>query len=151
MAWYHQISNVFRRDATGVTRERIDELRDSALSAADAAREARRQFGNPSVKLEETIEMDVARWLDTLVRNLRWSLRSLARTPALTATVVLTLTLGIGANSAVLSALDAVLLQPLTFPEAGCFRHQVLLRRNWHVHDRSSGRPARVSEHPHVA
>ena len=33
----------------------------------------------------------------------------------------------------------------------GCFRHQVLLRRDRHVHDGSGGRPARVSEHPHVA
>ena len=127
MAWYHQIANVFRRDRlrrdvnqelTFHLNERIDELRETGLSSADAAREARRQFGNPSVKIEETIDMDVARWLDTLIRNLRWSLRSLARTPALTATVVLTLTLGIGANSAVFSALDAVLLQPLPFPEA---------------------------------
>ena len=33
----------------------------------------------------------------------------------------------------------------------GCFRHQVLLRRDRHVHDRSSGPPAQFSEHPHVA
>ena len=39
-------------------------------------------------------------------------------------------------------------LQPL---DPRCFRHQVLLRRDRHGHDRSSGHPARVSEHPHVA
>jgi putative ABC transport system permease protein len=49
---------------------------------------------------------------------LRQTVRSLAGTPAFTATVVLTLALGIGANSAVFSAIDAVLLRPLHFPDA---------------------------------
>jgi putative ABC transport system permease protein len=54
--------------------------------------------------------------VETLTRDIRHALRTLARTPAFTITVVLTLALAIGANGAVFSALDAVLFKPLPFP-----------------------------------
>lgn len=53
-----------------------------------------------------------------LLRNLRLAVRSLARAPGVTFTIVITLALGIGANSAVFSAIDAILLRPLPFPNA---------------------------------
>ena len=55
--------------------------------------------------------------METFLLNLRYALRSLARTPAFTITVVLTLALGIGANSAVFSAIDSILVRPLPFVE----------------------------------
>ncbi len=64
--------------------------------------------------------------LASAVRNVRYALRTLGRTPAFTLTVVLTLSLGIGANGAVFSAIDTVLLRPMPFPEGD---RLVLLRQ----------------------
>src|SRR2546428_439398 len=83
---------------------RADELQASGMSEEEAVRSARRQLGNFTVQVERTRDRDVAGWLEAILRNLRYSARTLAKTPLFTATVVLTLALGIGANSAVFSA-----------------------------------------------
>ena len=99
--------------------EQTEEQRELGLSETEAVRTARLRFGNFTRHVERTREMDIYMVLESLVRNVRFGVRALAKTPAFTATVVLTHALGIGANSAVFSAIYAVLLRPLPYPHAG--------------------------------
>jgi predicted permease len=126
MAWYRRLRNMFRRDRVqrDIDRElsfhlaeRAEELQADGMSEEEAVRHARRQFGNLALHVERTRDVDVAGWLDIIVRDFRYSARTLARAPVFTVAVVLTLALGIGANSAVFSAIHAVLLRPLPFPD----------------------------------
>jgi hypothetical protein len=126
MSWFHRLLNTFRpgrvqrdidREISFHLAERADQLRSEGVDPEEARRRARLRFGNPVVQRERIRDVDVARAVDATMRNARYAIRTLARTPGFTVTVVLTLALGIGANTAVFSAIDTVLLRPLPFPD----------------------------------
>src|SRR6202142_2009459 len=98
--------------------ERADELVESGMDPAEALLAARAQFGNRTSLLEQSREVWSFPLLETLLRDLRIGARALRHAPLFTAAAVATLALGIGANTAVFSVLDAVLLKPLPFPES---------------------------------
>ena len=85
-------------------------------------RAARLRLGNVARIREETRTAGVLEWLDSAFRDARYGLRQVSRTPALALAVVLSLAIGIGANTAIFSLVDAAILRPLPVHDAGALR-----------------------------
>ncbi|HZQ51089.1 MAG TPA: ABC transporter permease [Bryobacteraceae bacterium] len=96
----------------------VDELRDRGR-CADPEAAARRAFGNITAFEEASYERRHWMWLDHLVLDLRQAVHQLKKRPGFSVMVVLTLALGIGANSAIFSVIRAVLLRPLPYKDPG--------------------------------
>src|SRR5580658_8092625 len=87
------------------------------MSPAEARDAARRKFGNGTLIREEVYRMSTIGFLDTLGRDVRYGLRTLRLNPTFTVVALLTLGIGIGANTAVFSVINGVLLKPLAYPK----------------------------------
>jgi len=97
--------------------ERTEELVEEGMPREEAERMARREFGN--IALMEQRGREAWQWqkLESLLVDIKHICRRLGRSPGFAITVVLTLAIGIGANTAVFSVLNSVLLRPLPYPE----------------------------------
>ena len=89
----------------------------AGLPPEEARREARRGFGGIEQMKEDHRDHRSARWVENLLRDVRYGLASLARDPGFAAITIGLLALGIGANTAMFTVVDAVLLRPLPFPQ----------------------------------
>jgi predicted permease len=127
MSITRRISNLFSRSSLG--QEIRDELRahldmriedniTAGMSPSDARRDALIRFGNPHVTGERVMAADAALTLETIGMDLRYAFRRLAKSPGFALTAVLTLALGIGATTAIISAAYALLLRSLPFRDA---------------------------------
>jgi len=86
------------------------------MTEAEAYQAALRKLGNSTAIREEIYRMNTLTFLDAVARDFRYGLRALAKNPTFTAVALVTLAIGIGANTAVFSVLDNVVLEPLRYP-----------------------------------
>src|SRR6201997_5585507 len=107
--------------------EEAAELQADGMTAKRARAEARRRFGNVSLKHEESREIWMTRFWSELGQDVRYGCRTMTANKAFSALAVLLLALGIGANTAILSLMESILLRslPVADPES-------LVVLNWH-------------------
>jgi putative ABC transport system permease protein len=127
MSLSHRIANLFSRSRMHQEIEdelhahiemRMDDNHAAGMSPEDARRDALLRFGNPTVMKERAAGADAALGLDSIWADLRFALRQLGRSPGFAWTSILILALGIGACTAIFSAVKPILLDPLPYPHA---------------------------------
>jgi putative ABC transport system permease protein len=122
MGFWQKIANTFtrRRLQEDISEEMAFHLeqreranRERGLTPQAARLAARRKFGNLTLTQERTADSDIVRWLEAIGRDAQFAFRLLRKSPAFTLTAVLTLALGIGANTAVFTLMKLIVMDAL--------------------------------------
>ena len=124
--WLHRLAGTLlrrRRDSDLEEELRLhlematDDARRRGLEPANAVRAARIEAGGASQAMDALRDQRGLPWLDDMARDVSHGLRTLRRTPVFAAVALLTLALGIGANTAIFSIVNGVILRPLDYPK----------------------------------
>ena len=99
--------------------EKQSAMQAAGMTADEARSQVQREFGNETALRETCREAWIFRGFDHCMRDGKYALRVLAKNPTFTSIAVLTMAFGIGANTAIFSVIDSVILQPLPYRDAG--------------------------------
>jgi len=108
--------------------EEAGDLQSRGLASEEARYAAKRDLGNPALIQEDTRAAWTWTWCEQLLQDLRYALRTMAANKSFTLLAILSLALGIGANTAIFSFMDSILLRSLPVPDP-----QSLVMLSWHT------------------
>jgi hypothetical protein len=126
MSWFSRLTNALRsqnldRDLSEEMfdhlERRSETLHEQGLAPEEARRKALLRFGNVTQLREQSREARLSTAVETTVQDIRYAWRGLLKSPGFSATAIISLSLAIGANTAIYSIVDAAVLRPLPVPE----------------------------------
>jgi predicted permease len=126
MAWYERLMNTLRpqkarseidEEVQHHIESRIEDNLAEGMSQEEARSDALRRFGGSARTLDAAHDEDIYVWIDTIFQDLRYGIRNLISNPGVTLVTLVSLALAIGANTAIFSVVDAVLLRALPYRE----------------------------------